>query len=79
MTLAKATALRLNELLTQKKISQYKLIKLTCLDKTTIQAIFKDKTKDVKLSTIYLIAEALEITIPEFFNSPYFKIANIEM
>ena len=60
MTLTEATKKRTNELLIKNNISQYRLIKETCLDRTTIQTIFKNKTKDVRMSTIYLIASAFK-------------------
>ncbi|MBQ8615786.1 MAG: helix-turn-helix transcriptional regulator [Clostridia bacterium] len=79
MTLAQAVAKRTSELLKEHNMSQYRLIKETCLDKTTIQSIMKGKTKDVKLSTIFLIADAFNITISEFVNVDYFEKINIEL
>ena len=79
MTLAEAVAKRTKELLCKHNMSQYKLIKITCLDKTTIQSILKNKTKDVKLSTIYLIAEAFGLTVSEFTNIDYFNNENIDI
>lgn len=79
MTLANAVAKRTSELLRKHNISQYKLIKETCLDKTTIQSIMKGKTKDVKLSTIFLIADVFNMTISEFVNVDYFTKINIEL
>jgi len=79
MTFAEAVAKRTQDLLKEKGVSQYRLIKDTCLDKTTIQAIFKKKTKDVKLSTVFVIAEFFGMEIWEFTNCPYFKSENIMM
>ena len=79
MNLAQAVAKRTSELLKENNISQYRLIKETCLDKTTIQSIMKGKTKDVKLSTIFLIADVFNMTISEFVNVDYFKKFNIEL
>lgn len=79
MTLAQAAAKRTSELLKEHNMSQYRLIKETCLDKTTIQSIMKGKTKDVKLSTIFLIADAFNMTISEFVNVDYFAKINIEL
>lgn len=79
MTLAQAVAKRTSELLKEHNMSQYRLIKETCLDKTTIQSIMKGKTKDIRLSTIFLIADAFDITISEFTNVDYFNSLNIEL
>ena len=79
MTIAEAVAKRTKDLLIEKNMTQYRLIKLTCLDKSTIQSIFKNKTKDIKFSTIYLIANAFGISVNEFINSSYFDVNNIEV
>lgn len=73
MNLAQAVALRTQELLKQHNKTQYKLIKDTLLNKTTIYSLFKDKKEDVKLSTVYLIAEFFGMTLAEFFDCNYFK------
>ena len=44
MSLAEAVAKRTIDLLIKTGKSQYRLIKETCLDKTTIQALLKNKT-----------------------------------
>lgn len=79
MYLAEAVARRTNELLIKNNKSQYRLIKETCLDKSTIQTLFKNKTKDIKLSTVFLIAGAFNMTLDEFLNVPYFSKENIEI
>ena len=78
MTFAEAVVKRTKELMFEKGVTQYKLIKETCLDRTTIQAMFKNKTKDVKLSTLFLIADVFGMTISEFTNVSYFTKQNIE-
>ena len=73
MTFSEAVAKRTKELLFDRKISQYRLIKETCLEKSTIQYIFKNKTKDIRMSTLYLIAKFFNMTISEFTNVSYFN------
>lgn len=72
MTFAEAVTKRTKELLFKNGISQYRLIKDTCLDKNTVRYIFKNKTKDIRMSTVYLIAKFFNMTISEFTNVPYF-------
>lgn len=79
MTLADAVAKRTTDLLKLNNMSQYRLGKITCLEKSTIQAIMKGKTKDIKLSTVFLIADAFNMTISEFTNTEYFSKTNIEL
>ena len=78
MKLAQAVGIRTQELLFEKKITQYRLVKLTCLNEKTISDIIQGRNSDIKFSTIYLIATALNLTIQEFFNSPIFDASKLE-
>ena len=78
MTLVVAVTDRTKRLLFERKISQYRLIKETCIDKTTIQTIFKGKTKDIRLSTVRLIAEFFGMSLSEFFNDKVFGYDNLD-
>ena len=78
-TLTQAVAKRAEELLKKNNLSKYKLGKDTCLDKTTLQAIFKHKTKDIRLSTVLLIANFFNMTISEFLVGTDFDFENIEI
>lgn len=77
MKLAEAVGKRTKELLFEKNMTQYRLTKITCLNEKTISDLLKGKTADVKFSTIYLISNALNISLIEFFNSPLFNEENI--
>lgn len=79
MTLVEAVAIRTKELLKEHNISQYRLIKGSCLDKTTIQTILKNKTRDIKLSTVFAIAEVFNMNLSEFLKMPYFNRDVIDM
>lgn len=76
---AEAIGKRVKELLLEKKMSQYRLTKITCLNEKTVTDLLRGRTIDSKFSTIYLIAEALGVTLPEFFNSPIFDKENIDV
>ena len=78
MNLGDATGKRIKELLFEKNMTQYKLQKITCLNEKTLRDLTNGKTKDVKLSTIFLIANAFEMSISEFVSSPLFDQENIE-
>ena len=77
MNLAQAVALRTEELLKKNNKSQYRLIKNTLLNKSTIYSLFKDKKQDIKLSTVYLIADFFGMSLAEFFDCDYFKNIDI--
>ena len=53
MKLAQAVGKRTKELLFQKNITQYRLVKITCLNAKTISDILHGRTSDIKFSTIY--------------------------
>ena len=77
MNLAQAVALRTKELLKNHNKSQYRLIKETFLNKSTIYSLFKDKKQDIKLSTVYLIADFFGMSLTEFFDCDYFTNIDI--
>lgn len=79
MKLIEAVGLRTQELLAEKKMSQYRLIRLAKFNEKTIPEIIKGKTSDIKITSIYRIATALGVSLKEFFNSPLFKESNIEV
>lgn len=79
MKLAQAVGIRTKELLFEKNITQYRLVKTTCLNEKTISDIIHGRTSDIKFSTIYLISEALNISIQDFLNSPLFNMDNLEI
>ena len=79
MKLAEAVGIRTRELLFEKKMTQYRLTKITCLNEKTISDILHRKTSDIKFSTIYLISNALGITIQEFLDSKIFEMDNLEI
>lgn len=77
MKLAEAVGKRTKELLFEKKITQYRLVKITCLNEKTVSDIIKGKTNDIKFSTIYLIASAFNMSLQEFLDSPLFDMGNL--
>ena len=68
MKLSHTVGKRIQELLFKNNMTQYRLVKLTCLNEKTISDLIHGKTNDIKLSTIFLIAKAFNMTLTEFFN-----------
>lgn len=79
MTYSKAVAMRLSNLLIQYNMTQYRLCKNTGLERSTLQSIMRENTKDIKLSTVGLMASAFNMSLREFFNDPLFDSPNIEL
>ena len=77
MTLAEALAARIDELLAERHLTQYKLAKLSGLAQTTIADIRRQRNKGTNIQNINAIAQGLEMDLIEFFNSPLFKRENI--
>lgn len=79
MNLNRAFALRLSNLLLEKKMSKYKLEKETGLTHSALRYIFNEVNTDVKFSTIVKVCNALNITIVEFFDDELFNLENLEV
>lgn len=78
MNLNRAFALRVTNLLNDKKISKYKLEKETGLSHSALRYIFNEVNTDVKFSTIVKVCGALKISLPEFFDDGVFDMDNLD-
>lgn len=78
MNIANATAKRVSELLVEKKMTQYRLAKITCISDQTLLDLLHNRTKDINSSTVFLIASAFGLTMQEFYASPLFDPKNID-
>lgn len=78
MHLNQAVALRLKELLAQRKMTQYQLFMLSGVPKSTISNILHCSYDSVKLRIIHEICQGFQISITEFFQSPLFDEVNLD-
>ncbi len=79
MTLNEAFAIRVKELLNEKKITQYKLCQQTGLYPSTMNYILHAKTKASNFKSMALIIRALGISMTDFFDSPIFNFENLNV
>lgn len=79
MNLNRAFALKLSKLLSEKKMSKYRLEKETGLTHSAIRYIFNEVNVDVKFSTIVKVCNALKISLTDFFNDELFDLENLEV
>ena len=79
MNLNRAFALRLSNLLLEKKMSKYKLEKETGLTHSALRYIFNEVNVDVKFSTVVKVCNALNISIKDFFDDELFNIDNLDI
>ena len=78
MTLNKAFALRLTELLIKNNMSKYRLEKETGLTHSALRHIFNGNNKDVMLSSAAKVAAAFKMTLAEFFSDKAFDLTQID-
>jgi DNA-binding Xre family transcriptional regulator len=78
MELNQAVSKRLCQLLDEREMTQYQLFSKTGVPKSTIHNIIHCSYDSVKLRIIHEICQGLEISIPEFFQSPLFEEMNLE-
>ncbi len=79
MTLNEAFAIRVKQLLKEKKITQYKLCQQTGLYPSTMNYILHAKTKASNFKSMALIIRELGISISDFFDCPVFDFDNLDI
>ena len=79
MKLNKAFALRVREILKEKKMTQYKLAQETVLYRSTLTDILNCKYKTPTFKNIDLIMRALNMSMAEFFDSELFDFEKLEI
>ena len=79
MNLNRAFALRLSNILIDRKMSKYKLEKESGLTHSALRYIFNAINVDVKFSTIVKVCTALNITLTDFFNDNIFDLSNLDV
>ena len=77
MSLAEAVALRIEDLLKEKNLTQYKLYKLSGVAQSSISEIRSKKNKAPNLYIVYELAQGFGMSLSQFFDCEYFKGYNI--
>jgi len=72
MTLTNAVIERLNNLIAEKGINQYKIYKDGGVARSTISQLLSGKRERIELQTLYEIISTMGITLQEFFSDPLF-------
>jgi len=78
MELKQAVSLRIRELLKERSYTQRYLATRSGIPASTLSTIIKCKTPSRTDVTILNICRGLDIDIFEFYNTPMFKLENIE-
>ena len=74
-----ALALRINELLKEKKMTRYRLAMNSGISHSTLKNIIHETVKDNLLSTTILLAGGFDMTVSEFLDSPLFLEKNLKI
>ena len=74
-----ALALRIEELLKEKKMTRYRLAMNSGVTHSTLKNIIHETVKDNLLSTTILIAAGFDMTVSEFLDSPLFHEENLNI
>ncbi|MBP3706946.1 MAG: helix-turn-helix transcriptional regulator [Clostridia bacterium] len=77
MQLNEAISKRIDELLRERKLTQYKLSRKSGVPQSTLSTIKSCTFHSMKLRIIYEICEGLEIEMKDFFDSPLFARENL--
>lgn len=72
MNIKSKIGMRIKELRGNKKISQEKLAEIADLDRTYVNSVENGK-RNISIENIEKIAEALDVSIQEFFKDQKFK------
>ena len=73
MVIGEAVKLRIIELCKSRHITVNKLSTICGITQSTLNNIVSGRNNSATISTIKKICDGLEITILDFFNSPYFE------
>lgn len=74
-----ALAMRINELLSLKNMTRYRLAMNSGVTHSTLKNILHETVKDNLLSTTILIANGFDMTVSEFLDSPLFSEENLNI
>lgn len=79
MTVNDAVARRVLKLLSEKKMSQYRLEQQSGIQHGSMQCIMNGRNKTVTLSTLIMISRGFGITLVEFLNDDIFNSEELDV
>ena len=79
MTVSEAVAKRINKLLIEKGMTQYRLEQTSGIQHGSMQCIMNGRNKTVTLSTVIMIARGFDMTLLEFLDDPVFTSEDLEV
>ncbi len=73
MDLSKAMRIRIKNLMDDNKVNGNKLALSSGIDRATINRFLRGQNKSIKIETITLICQSLDITLKDFFDDKIFN------
>ena len=70
---------KLNQLMEEKGLTQYRLAQLSGVPFPTLKSIMQKRTKGIELKTIILLSEGLGTTASEFISGESFSSKNLDL
>ena len=78
-TLNDAVVERLNKLMEERGLTQYRLAQLSGVPFPTLKSIMQRRTKGISLKTVILLAEGLNIPPSELISGESFSAKNLDL
>lgn len=79
MTVCQAVSKRINQLLIDRKMTQYRLEQVSGIQHGTMNGIMSARNKGIELNTVMMIARGFNMTVLEFLDDPVFKSEDLEI
>lgn len=79
MTINQAVRLRINDLLEQNNMTQYRLEQNSGVSHGLLGCIMRDRNKNVTLKTIIMIAGGFNMSLTEFLDCPCFDSNKLDL
>ena len=79
MTVCQAVAIRTKNLLSERKMTQYRLAQYSGIQHGTMNGIMSAKNRGIELNTVMMIARGFRMTVLEFLDDPVFASEELEI
>lgn len=79
MVLNEYIAKKLEALRKEKGLGVYTLCNKAAISYETYRSIRKNRNKDIYLRTIFILLRALEVSVADFFNDPFFENEDLDI
>ena len=79
MKISEVIALRIRQILKQRKMTQYRLEQLSGISHNTMINLLNARYKAANMRTVFIIINSLGITVKDFFDDPLFNFDDMNI